>query len=430
MVTQTSSSEPGGRPLRVVALLGAAALSRTAAAAMPLVLLLTLAKTYGFGESAVIDGGYTVLLATLAILKSRVFDRIGSRRLFVASGAVSAAGSAVVPIATALHLSGLVPLLGVIVAGLVAPPFRAALRVSWGKLAQSDDELRRLHSADSILEELGFIAGPSLAGLALLFMDVSESYWIVLGVSVLALSLYGAAGFKAWELETEEKAPAAEAGSSQSELARVGRWMGALALVEMRRTLLPMLMMGFVFGSLGILIPAYAVHRHEVAMAGPLVALISVGGVIGGALYGLKSWSADLFSKYRLLSLGFACAVVTLLTGTNVIALGMCLVACGLTVTPLYISGYLLVATRIPSTVAYEANTLLGASTDVANGFGAVMIGQLVARSQWAYSFRLLGGFGIICAIALSWALVHSRRTRVILKATNPRVELAPASVD
>lgn len=52
----------------------------------------------------------------------------------------------------------------------------------------------------------------------------------------------------------------------------------------------PLFAMGFVFGGLGVYVPAYTASLGSVGWSGVILALISVGGVIGGIVYGSVRW--------------------------------------------------------------------------------------------------------------------------------------------
>ncbi|MFJ4708857.1 hypothetical protein ACIP6I_28960 [Streptomyces anulatus] len=69
----------------------------------------------------------------------------------------------------------------------------------------------------------------------------------------------------------------------------------------MTAILLPLLVMGCVFGGASVLVPAYIQHQHATFWLGPLLAATSIGGVIGGILYATTGWKAGLWPKYHLL---------------------------------------------------------------------------------------------------------------------------------
>jgi NADH:ubiquinone oxidoreductase subunit 5 (subunit L)/multisubunit Na+/H+ antiporter MnhA subunit len=81
--------------------------------------------------------------------------------------------------------------------------------------------------------------------------------------------------------------------------------------------------------------------------------------------------------------------------------LALLLVLSGLFVTPLFINAFLLVDAPISEGSRHEANTWIGASTDVANGIVAILIGALVAGGHWQPALALLSGCALVGVVTV-----------------------------
>ncbi|MBL1288107.1 MFS transporter [Streptomyces sp. NPDC057067] len=389
----------GRRP--VGPLLALAFTARTTAAALPIALLLALADRYGYARAALVGGSTTLVLALMVPLRGRLLDRAGHRHALPVMGACAMILTATAAISVAARWPWWTTLLLVLAANMSSPPLNAALRSSWRRLVTSPQDLKAVHSADSILEEAGFVAAPLTAGALIAFLGPVTAYQTAAATLVLVIALYLTAA-RAYGL-TLTKAPAAPVRTGTAE--RAHRWLGPLAQPRILMIMLPLLVMGCLFGGMGIYVPAYSQHEHATALIGPLLAATSAGGVIGGLLYAvLPTHRIPLWTLYRLLTAGFALPGCFLLLARPPWALGALLLLSGLFVTPLFISAFLLVDAHATDDVRTEANTWIGASTDVSNGITATVIGALAAQQHFTTALTVLTGcaaFGLLTAALL-----------------------------
>lgn len=415
------------RQRRVVHLLTVAFLSRVAFAAMPLALLVALADVYAFGIAGLIDGTYTLLLAGLGPLRARLLDRFHPRVALMVMGAVSVSCMTLVVVAIARRWPWPVTLAFIVAAGLSSPPLNAALRVSWRRVVTGPEPLKVVHLADSIVEELGFVAGPALAGLGFFLFGPQVTYRLaVLSIAVsvvlyLAAALRYGLGQRPAADEDDAEASAAdgvEPVGSAGWRTKARRWIGPLSEPPMVPIVAPLLVMGFMFGGLGVFIPAYTKHLGMLGWSGPLIALISVGGVIGGLVYGSVQWNASLWTRHRALATAFVIPCCALAFALSPWLLGALLLLAGLSVTPLFGTAFLLVDSAISPGTRHEASAWVGASTDLANGVAAIVVGSLVANALWRPALVTLSATALVC-------LVLVRLWRVPAEVTTPAADRA-----
>ncbi|MFE4218572.1 MFS transporter [Streptomyces sp. NPDC056844] len=389
----------GRRP--VGPLLALAFTARTTAAVLPIALLLALADRYGYARAALVGGSTTLVLALMVPLRGRLLDRAGHRHALPVMGACAMILTATAAISVAARWPWWTTLLLVLAANMSSPPLNAALRSSWRRLVTSPQDLKAVHSADSILEEAGFVAAPLTAGALIAILGPVAAYETAAATFLLVIALYLTAA-RAYGL-TPTKAPAAPVRTGTAQ--RAHRWLGPLAQPRIVMIMLPLLVMGCLFGGMGIYVPAYSQHEHTTALIGPLLAATSAGGVIGGLLYAaLPTHRLPLWALYRLLTAGFALPGCFLLLARPPWALGALLLLSGLFVTPLFISAFLLVDAHATDDVRTEANTWIGASTDVSNGITATAIGALAAQQHFTTALTVLTGcaaFGLLTAALL-----------------------------
>ncbi|MCX5387506.1 MFS transporter [Streptomyces sp. NBC_00083] len=363
-----------GRPVR--GLLTIAFLTRTTAATLPVLLLLALADAHGYARAATVGGTYTLVLALCAPLRGRLLDRCGPRTLLAMASATTLLLALVV---ASIHYTWPWPttLPLVIAATLTSPPLNSALRSSWRRLAAGEAQLKAVHSADSVLEEAGFVLAPLIAGAALVLLGPRHGYETAAAGFVAVMALYLAAAHRHHLTPTRTPATAAAPRN------RGRRWLGPLALPGMPAILLPLLIMGALFGGTGILVPAYTQHEHATNWLGPLLAATSTGGLLGGIAYAALPWRSDLWHKYRILTLGLTTPVLLLFLARPLWLLATLLMIAGVFVTPLFINAFLLTDATATDDMRIEANTWIGATADVANGIMATITGTLVQAQKW-----------------------------------------------
>ncbi|KQX27281.1 hypothetical protein ASD97_34325 [Streptomyces sp. Root63] len=127
---------------------------------LPITLLLALAHSHGYTRAALVAGAYTFVIAFCAPLRGRLLDRLGAHRMLTVMGVTTAILLGLVACSIELVWPWWTTLPLVIAATLTSPPLNAALRSSWRHLATDEAQLKAVHSADSVLEEAGFVLAP------------------------------------------------------------------------------------------------------------------------------------------------------------------------------------------------------------------------------------------------------------------------------
>ncbi len=147
---------------------GAALIGRSAYALVFLPLLYAVADATGsIALAGVAVALYGAGASFLAPVRAWLIDRHGARP--VLGVLVLLFGGTIAALAITSLTSGPSALLMALaaLAGAVAPPLGPTMRVAWGALAKDDALLRKGLSFDAVVEELLYLAGPAIAGLAL-----------------------------------------------------------------------------------------------------------------------------------------------------------------------------------------------------------------------------------------------------------------------
>ena len=284
--------------------------------------------------------------------QGRLIDRRGARGLMAATGVVHpAALVAIVALADAHAAGGLLVALGV-VAGASLPPVSTCMRVVWGAATGGGDRTSA-YSLVYLTQELAILTGPVLFSAVVVASDPSAAL-----VTVAAVTGAGTLGFAAsLPSELEQSAPSPR-----------GRG-GALLRAPGMRALIPTAgLVGAVIGAIEVGVPTFAAAHHSPAASGLLIAILSIGGIVGAAIYGGRRWKLAPIGRLLVLlgALTVAAAIAT--AASALIVLGAVLALVGLPLNPSLTTISLLVDSHVSASSAAEAFGWL--STGIAGGTG------------------------------------------------------------
>lgn len=347
--------------------------SRLSGGIVPFATIVACSQAYGgFAASGVAAAAFMLSGALLAPTRGRLVDRHGwpalaagasCHALFLTLGALTIGQ---------LPAWAVLPLLAA--GGAVSAPVTSSVRTLWTRLVPDKQSLQQTHALDSILEEITFVITPLITVAATTIFPARAcialgSWCPLIGVALL------------YKRITRSPRALPSGLSDNASPARHGRGQRSLILTrEGQGVITPLIVLGLVGGSLNVLLPATAARHGDITSAGYLFALFSVGGVIGGLVYGKIKWSVPLRLRYTAAGavLAAATGVLAPTLGTPAALLAILLV--GLPLTPLFVIGYLLVDERLTHRQT-EANAWLGSGYDIGSATGAAACGWLLTHT-------------------------------------------------
>jgi MFS family permease len=321
-------------------------------------------------------------------VQGRLMDRHGLATLNAACGVVHpAALIAIVGVSAADGPRALLIVLGV-VAGLALPSISTAMRVAWGEAA-GDGDRTAAYSMVYLTQELSLLTAPLI--FAALTATSSASTGLIV---VAALSGVGTIAFavSVRSVHLESEAPAQRRGN-------VLRAPGMLLLLASAAAV------GAVIGGIEVGVPTLATAHHKPAAAGVLVAMLSIGGIIGAAAYSSRTWASD--PGNRLVSLTIAltvCATATVAT-QGLIVLGLVLLIAGLALNPVLTTLSVLVDRLTQAPTAAEAFGWLSTGISAGTGVAAAIAGVLVQHGASARPAFVVAAVAAAGATLLALAL-------------------------
>jgi MFS family permease len=365
------------------------------------ILLLIRAQTGSFAIAGVAVGAFALANAAVAPIQGALVDRLGQPRVL----AVCAGGQSTLLVLLVIAAQARLPaaLLVVIVAGAGAlvPPSMACARALWPQIAPDAATRDAAYALDAITLEAVWIVGPFLVVAVVALASPAAA--VLLGA---AITVGGTAVFATSPLSRRWRSGAQRRSRA-----------GAIASAELRRLLASIALVGFWWGALQVGLPALALHAGSRGASGALLALVSLGGVVGGLLYGARSWRVSIDRRYGTLLLALAILLTPLIIARSVAAaIPLCLVA-GLAMTPMISCQNTLVGAAAPTGSMTEAFTWSTAAMFVGIAIGSAAAGSLVGSA----------GVGAPFAAACAAAALAAALAALPRRHRQPRAALEPA---
>ncbi|MCD9193416.1 MFS transporter [Streptomyces albireticuli] len=277
----------------------------------------------------------------------------------------------------------------VALAGLSTPPLEASLRALWPHVLPDPERQRAALALDTGTQGLIYVAGPPLVAalVAVTGPGAAMTVTAVLGL-IGAVIVLTASPSRNWT-------PVPVPGS------------GAFGPLRHRGLLLLFVALtgaGFALGAMNVWAVAMA-DRYEVGLLSGLIpAALSTGSLVGGLLYGRRTWPGCVTTQLTIAAAAFAAGWLPLMTGSGPIAATAFTALPGLFLTALITSAFLTVNGLAPVGTTTEAYAWLIASIGTGQAAGTALAGALATQP---FSCSALPAAGAVTCLAV---LVGARR--------------------
>jgi MFS family permease len=363
--------------------------------------LLVVSSTGSYGMAGATAATVALTQAVCAPSLGRLVDRLGQARVMLP--------------AVAAHGLGLAALLGAALGGGPTwtlfpaaalyggtyPPAGSLVRARWAHAVAGTPLLATAYSVESILDEVIFIVGPVLV--TALATGVSAAAGPLVAFS------FAATGTVALARQRRTEPPRRQAGEPKHPSAL--RVPGLRVLVGMAAAL------GGLFGSLEIVVVAFASERGARPVAGLVLALIATGSMLSGLLYGAIRWRVPLRRRLLIGLAAMALAISSLGLAGTVPQLAVLAFVAGFAISPTLIAVFGLVEALVPAATRTEGLTWLTTGIGVGIALAAALVGRVIDAAGARPAFLLPIGCGLLAAVL---ALAGASRLR-------PAPEAVPA---
>lgn len=257
--------------------------------------------------------------------------------------------------------------------GLLAAPTSPISRTLWPQLAVDEHHLDALYTHDATWQELIFIAGPALVGVLVAVSGPSAAL-----TAAAILGIVGGVTF-AWIVRPHWQ-PHPEP-STREPLART--------LVSLAGPYAALGVMAFGLGLVEVGVPAVAILEQNRAASGWLLALWSLGSLVGGLLAARHRWRRGPSERWPWLLAGVALGTATIVVGWRfgLPWLGVTLFLSGLALAPSLAAGYGVIGDR--AAPGRRTDAFAWTTTFLLLGIGGgVAVGGVLAdlSPTWAFA--------------------------------------------
>jgi hypothetical protein len=381
----------------VAGIVAATLLGRLPIGISGLAILLYVREVSGsFAAAGACAGALALGSAAGAPLQGRLVDRRGERVLMPLA-CVHASGLLLVWILGAAAAPVVALGAASFAAGAAIPPLSSVLRSRWPYLLERRPELvPGAYALDSVLIEIIFVVGPLLT--TVIVATVGPEYALAVSAGcVLSGTTLMLAGLR----DRPRPAPSGTGARAFG--------LGAFAAPGLRTLVLASLPVGFTFGSIEVVLPAFSESEGSRALAGVLIAVWSAASGVAGLLYGARPTAAPLVEAHLRLACLLPLGVGVLAAASSPLTMALLVILAGIPIAPLIATRNQLVERiSLPGT-ATEAFTWPLTALVAGVSLGAAAAGALVEAHSWT-----AGVLAATAAAAAGAAVIVARRGTLV----------------
>jgi MFS family permease len=375
-----------------------APLALSTAGSMPIgmymlaILLLAHDVSGSFAQAGRVVGAFSLANAFGAVAQGRLMDRFGQTRVLrlAAFGHLPALVALVVAADAGVSTWWLAAI--ALCGGLTLPQLPAAMRSLWNALVDDPEQRATAYALVAVVFEVAVVTAPAIVAGIVAFTTPDVAV-----VLAGALGSGSALGF------TQTKASRRWRGEYHD----IG-WLGPLAAPGMRTVFAVLAVFGSAVGIVQVAVPAFADERGSAAAGGVLLAALSAGSLVGGLVYGARTWRGAPPTRLTVLMLVLGGAFALLSVAQSAAVLAVLLVLCGALFAPTTVVGSTLLDTVAPAGTVTEGFAAMVMGIVAGTALGNALGGALVESSSYATSVLIAG------AVAASGALLALTRRRTL----------------
>lgn len=345
-----------------------------------LAILLLVTRHHGYGRAGLVAGLYVASAGVSNPLLSRLVDRTGARRVLIMTALGYVVAMSLLATVADRHYS--LGLLVAAVAGATYPPVVSVVRGVWPRLL--DDEVApAVYGLEATAQEVIFIAGPATVALVAALLGASLT---VAAAGVLCL--VGTLSFAAAPQFSAHIRPTSRVRHRLLRSTRLPIYVGVGVALTV----------GFGMADVGVI--AFVSGRHASAASGVVLAVWSLGSLLGGLLFGATGGRVDDGSVARgVAAIAASIAVAALAPGR--VWLALILLVGGATVAPSLGRLYARVGAVAPDGAGTEAFAWVGVGLLVGSSVGSALGGLTVDALGPRAAFALAAVPPAVAGVAL-----------------------------
>lgn len=347
------------------------------------VVLFVRAEGGSYALAGALSAVYGICNAIGQPLLGRAVDLWGQPRVMLPASVVSGLGMAL------LAVLGIDPLpvacAAMVIAGFFTPPLEGGLRALWPGVLKRPERVHAAYALDAVAQEVMFAVGPLLVTLCVAAWSERAALLVINAVGVLgALSVVVSPPSRQWRSGPRE-----------------AHWLGALRSPGMLVLIGAFFFVGLALGSIAVAAVAYADEHGGGMVSSYLLSALGAGALVGGIVYGARTWPGRPESRLRLLVVFLALGYLPLALAPGVVAMTVLTGVAGVFLAPALACAFVVVDRHAPRGTVTEAFSWLVTTFGVGSAVGASVVGPAVESGGAAAGFAVAGAGGVAALLVL-----------------------------
>jgi len=349
------------------------------------ILMYVEAERGSYAIAGAVSGSISIAAAIGGPLSSRLVDKLGQHRVLP----IQILLIVICSMALVLLIPSNVPapylFIFSIGSGLAYPSIGALVRSRWTALLVSGPILLTAFSIESMIDELIFIVGPTIAATTSVKIHPAAP-------QVIAMFLLAGGGLWLASMRNSEPPINKHQGKHGKPVilqnGLIYMWGVHIAI-------------GLFFGAVETSIIAFTKIAGQPIFGGIVMAVWAFGSLLGGFVYGGLHFKSALQNQLIVVSLLLVPATVAMVFVESILALALLSIAAGIGISPLLIASAAITQRRSPVGRTTEAIASMYAGIGLGFAFAAAMAGWLIDNRGTSYSFAL-GAFATLFTFAIT----------------------------
>ena len=349
------------------------------------ILMYVEAERGSYAIAGAVSGSISIAAAIGGPLSSRLVDKLGQHRVLP----IQILLIVIFSMALVLLIPSNVPapylFIFSIGSGLAYPSIGALVRSRWTALLVSGPILLTAFSIESMIDELIFIVGPTIAATTSVKIHPAAP-------QVIAMFLLAGGGLWLASMRNSEPPINKHQGKHGKPVilqnGLIYMWGVHIAI-------------GMFFGAVETSIIAFTKIAGQPIFGGIVMAVWAFGSLLGGFVYGGLHFKSALQNQLIVVSLLLVPATVAMVFVESILALVLLSIAAGIGISPLLIASAAITQRRSPVGRTTEAIASMYAGIGLGFAFAAAMAGWLIDNRGTSYSFAL-GAFATLFTFAIT----------------------------
>ena len=349
------------------------------------ILMYVEAERGSYTIAGAVSGSISIASAIGGPLSSRLVDKLGQHRVLPIQILLIVLCSMALVVLIPSDVPAPYLFIFSIGSGLAYPSIGALVRSRWTALLVSGPVLLTAFSIESIIDELIFIVGPTIAATTSVKFHPAAP-------QIIAMCLLTGGGLWLASMRSTEPPINKHQGKHGKPVilqnGLIYMWGVHIAI-------------GMFFGAVETSIIAFTKLAGQPIYGGIVMAVWAFGSLLGGFVYGGLHFKSALHNQLIVVTLLLVPATVAMIFVESILMLALLSIAAGIGISPLLIASAAITQRRSPLGRTTEAIASMYAGIGLGFAFAAAMSGWLIDNRGTSYSFAL-GAFATLFTLAIT----------------------------